>query len=77
MYHLTGEAARYQTKVLATDSTLLAGLLIVRVCSRLYIPLISNQTTPYYSYVNAIIGQMFYGYGEHVLVKIIAYNSKK
>ena len=25
----------------------------------------------------AIIGQMFYGYGEHVLVRIIAYNSKK
>ena len=35
MYASAGEAARYEAKALVTDRTLLAGLLIVRVHSRL------------------------------------------
>ena len=63
-------ATRYRAKALVTDNTLLEGLLIVLVFAAAnHALLIIHLSVPI-----AILGQMFYRYGENVLVRIIAYN---
>ena len=64
----------HQAKVLVTDSTLLAGLLIhqsVRSCCLQPNHALSTN----HAFINT--WSDVYGYGEHMLGRIIAYNSKK